>query len=439
MADFRSLLQTVVQRGFCVGCGVCASQCPKNLIIISQTPAGQYTPQLKNGGECTACGRCVSVCPFYFENHNEDFIGEHKFRNNAAFRHTPETGFFTDTFVGYADDKTRINGASGGALSYLLKAMLSNEMIDGIITVEPHNDPRKLFKYTVINSVEGIERCAKSAYYPVELSEVLSVVKKEEKRYVLVGLPCVIKAVELARIQDPTLRKTIVYTLGLVCGQSKTQKYTEYLITQFGVPVESVTKVTYRKKVADRPSSDYAFEIETNDGTTLRKLWSEGVNTVWCNDFFKQKSCYFCDDVFAECADASFMDAWLPPYSTDYRGHSLVIGRNSEITQLFTQSWGFEPIGVNEIIKSQKPALINKRGKSVQLFRTQTKVPVPQTRNFDSIDDSSRFAAFRRKYKNSQLTRSGDDSLVFKSVTRLCKNTIYKRIHRKFIRLISSK
>lgn len=32
------------------------------------------------------------------------------------------------------------------------------------------------------------------------------------------------------------------------------------------------------------------------------------------------RACNYCDDVFAECADVTCMDAWLPEYSQDHRG-----------------------------------------------------------------------------------------------------------------------
>ena len=54
-------------------------------------------------------------------------------------------------------------------------------------------------------------------------------------------------------------------------------------------------------------------------------------------DYFKLNPCNYCDDVFAELADVVFMDAWLPKYSKDPLGHSLVINRNKAFTFIFNQ------------------------------------------------------------------------------------------------------
>ena len=46
---------------------------------------------------------------------------------------------------------------------------------------------------------------------------------------------------------------------------------------------------------------------------------------LWVNEVGGLRSCLFCDDVFAELADATFMDAWLPEYAADRCGTNLVI------------------------------------------------------------------------------------------------------------------
>ena len=44
---------------------------------------------------------------------------------------------------------------------------------------------------------------------------------------------------------------------------------------------------------------------------------------LWHYQYFKHNACNFCDDVFGETADITFMDAWLPEYVRDYKGTSL--------------------------------------------------------------------------------------------------------------------
>jgi hypothetical protein len=63
------------------------------------------------------------------------------------------------------------------------------------------------------------------------------------------------------------------------------------------------------------------------DGTTGNVFWSEGVAEAFINRWFTPNACNFCDDVFAELADITLMDAWLPEYSKDSKGTSLIIVR----------------------------------------------------------------------------------------------------------------
>jgi len=75
-------------------------------------------------------------------------------------------------------------------------------------------------------------------------------------------------------------------------------------------------------------------------------------------------ACDFCDDVFAECADAVFMDAWLPNYSSDWRGHSIMLIRNSDLSSLFSSNdeCYLQSIGINQVVRSQLGVLDDKRG-----------------------------------------------------------------------------
>ena len=89
----------------------------------------------------------------------------------------------------------------------------------------------------------------------------------------------------------------------------------------------------YRSKRYSRTGRDYRAELETDRSVrSVRMLGLFGF--LWVNEVGGLRSCLFCDDVFAELADATFMDAWLPEYQADRRGNNLVISRNAEISSL---------------------------------------------------------------------------------------------------------
>jgi coenzyme F420-reducing hydrogenase beta subunit len=70
--------------------------------------------------------------------------------------------------------------------------------------------------------------------------------------------------------------------------------------------------------------------------------------------------------VFAELADVTFMDAWLPEYSKDSMGTNLVLVRSSEILALIQEGMEkneiyLSTISIEKVIKSQAGVLDLKR------------------------------------------------------------------------------
>jgi len=407
--DFSILKNNVTNSGFCVGCGTCVSMCGHGTIEMRFDTTGKYEPFYSNEESCTACGLCVKVCPFLSENDNEDVIGARKFSESESIHHKAEVGYYLQSYVGYAGYKTRLNGGSGGGLSELLKWLLETDRIDKIVTVESTENPNKLFQYTIIDTAEDVDRCAKSAYYPVELSSVLEQVRKsKDMRYAIVALPCAAKAIELAKKTSAKLKRNILFTFGIVCGQTKTKKYTEFLINEMNIELAQVKSVSYRKKVPDYPSTNYAFKVTQNDNTSTSRMWEDGISNIWINDFAKVNSCNYCDDIFAECSDVVFMDAWLPDYTDDYKGTNLTINRNPQL-EMFFEIGRYTEITIHEIIESQKFGLQSKRGFRELYTKLAEPNTPPQKRNFNTTCTFPVKSIRHKKrcFKWSQETREG--------------------------------
>jgi coenzyme F420-reducing hydrogenase beta subunit len=228
----------------------------------------------------------------------------------------------------------------------------------------------KLFRYAVLSSQEAVSQAAKSAYYPVELSSVVHEIENTDGKCAVVGVPCFLKGLRLAMRTNRRLRNRIGLLAGLVCGQTKSTFYAEYLCTLARGDPRRMTDADFRVKEPTRHASDYGFRAwyVTNQARAVSDTLyrSEGCDEVWNANYFTPTACGFCDDLFAEVADVAFMDAWLPQYVADSRGTSIVLCRSDEVHDLLLRGSdqglvAIEPIEVDRVIQSQAGGLVRKR------------------------------------------------------------------------------
>jgi len=350
----------VVSANLCTGCGLCAALCPEVVLVMQWNRYGEYNPVAVS--PCTTeCGLCLKVCPFADSGENEDTIGERLYGAVPGIQHRSETGYYLTSYVGYSE-KHRPTSASGGMATWLLEALLAERIVDHVICVAPTGDPEKLFAFQVFDTAEEVRTGAGSAYYPVEMSGVIRQVLEVPGRYAVTGLPCFLKAVRLAQQRNKKLRERIVVTVGLVCGQLKSRHFTDYIATLARVRGE-VVGVRYRGKSPDQPASNYHYVFTAADGEEQRIFWNEGISEAWTNRWFTPRACSYCDDVFAECADVTCMDAWLPEYSRDSRGTSLVLVRSPAVREVLERGQGIslDSIPVERVIQSQAGVVAIKR------------------------------------------------------------------------------
>jgi len=356
-----NVIEKIVSNGFCIGCGVCAGICPVNALKIEFNAYGEYNP-IEIGNCLDRCSLCLQACPFYDREKNEDTLARLDFGCIAGIAHRPETGYYLHSYFGYSKVKGhRANGASGGMATWLLESLLEQNVVDAVVCVAPNNDSQKLFRFGIFSDVESVRRSAKSAYYPVEMSEIIRAIIKSKRRYGIIGLPCFIKGLKLATLRNKALRERLIVNVGLVCGQLKSKNYTSYIASLAGLNGK-LKAVNYRGKSTQKPANNFFFHCVDNENRSAKLFWDEGVKNVWVNRWFTPFACNFCDDLFAELADVAVMDAWLPEYSRDYRGTNLVISRNPLISEILEEGEKqgqlvLDNISIEKVIRSQQAAL----------------------------------------------------------------------------------
>jgi coenzyme F420-reducing hydrogenase beta subunit len=147
---------------------------------------------LREGGAIAS-----SVCPFA-AGINENEIAKDLFSAPTGIQHDQYLGYYLKTYVGFVnEDGWRSRGSSGGFVSWLAATLLREGLIDAVVHVKDGPDSEHMYQYAVSHTVEELATGAKSKYYPVEMSQVLTYMKEHDERYLFIGIPCFVKAMRL--------------------------------------------------------------------------------------------------------------------------------------------------------------------------------------------------------------------------------------------------
>ncbi|WP_439554895.1 Coenzyme F420 hydrogenase/dehydrogenase, beta subunit C-terminal domain [Dyadobacter sp.] len=330
----------IIDAGLCIGCGSCVAQAGSGDIRMQFDEFGQLKPAGPQHWLHQDSETFTRTCPFSRGAADEDQIAAEQFGTQEE-KH-PLLGVVESAYVGHVAEKEfRLLGSSGGMVSWVATELLRLGLIDGVAHVVTETDPQtngRYFHYRISTTETEILEGAKSRYHPIEMSEILDLIREKPGKYAVVGIPCFIKAVHLLRREDPVFRERIKFTLGLFCGHMKSARFVESFAWQMHVPSADISRVDYRRKDPSRPANLYTAELTMNNGESTYKDWWHLADGDWGAGFFMNHACNFCDDVVAETADIAFGDAWVEPYSSDGRGTNVVIVRNELISGLVKEA-----------------------------------------------------------------------------------------------------
>lgn len=401
-------LNQIVADGFCVGCGVCAGVCPRANIQMAFDAFGEYKPRPLR--KCPdGCTLCVDSCPHPGNSQiNQNTIGKQLFGKSSSIAHRDDTGYYLRCYEGYSPEH-RTSGASGGLATWFLEQLLIRGKVDSVVCVHPTSNPDKLFEFFIAQDVEQLRTASGSAYYPVEMSTVLRKVLRGQDRYAVIGVPCYLSALSLAEQKIPKLSERVPYRIGLVCGLLPSTRYINAFFESIGIPKTEVASVRFRDKTY-QPSRLKGLSISLKDGGCYRT--DQRADFYWSTGLVTPTACMFCDDIFAETAHITFMDAWLPEYIDLHYGTSLALVRDTLCASIIDEAIQDGMISIRHsniarLVQSQKGRISSKRRYlKYRIYLAQRwNIPHPIVREFPTeklspLEKVRVIATFLRQQKN---------------------------------------
>ena len=317
----------------CSGCGACSVICPRSCIEIIENETGELRPVVSN--DCVNCGRCISVCPF--ENHID------------------LSADFEKCYIGVAEEYEP-NSSSGGVALWFFNKLLLKGIVDSVICVSAKDDSNQLFDYIECHTSEELKACRGSAYYPVSFGEILGKIN-DNNRIAIIGVPCFVNAIRNLMKSDSSILERVVCVAGLVCGHMPNKRMVDCLAWSQNKTRSDIVSCDFRLKDSERPAWDYGVKLKFNDGSEYGSFGSDDFGFLFWKRLFSQECCNHCSDVFANNADITFMDAWLPEYKEEKNGTSMIICRNSDfarvLDELSSDGW-IKEVELSKSIEAQK-------------------------------------------------------------------------------------
>lgn len=278
--SYRNLKDEVWDKGLCSGCGACVAVCPADALCFGES--GRERCPL-NIGYCkealdeVPCGACYYVCP------------------RTGKQESPELGPYQQIVSAKAaiDIPRR---QSGGAVTAILVNALEEGLIDAVVSVSEDHWTLKPSSVVITSSHELIHQAGSRYNWWVPLVAALktAVIEKKYRRIAVIGVPCVVQALQNIRNSHHDLLlpfgRSIRLVIGLFC--TETFDYSALvegkLRKEYGIETWKIDRLDIRGK----------FEVRMKDGSSLSLPMQELETTV-------RQGCHYCLDLTAVSSDLS--------------------------------------------------------------------------------------------------------------------------------------
>lgn len=333
-------VRNIAKYDLCVGCGFCSDICPKHCIDIVHRN-GAFKPHISN--DCINCGLCLKICP----GEGIELMKTQKelFSKCDNILYDKYGGYYINSYSGYSTNwENRYHGASGGLVTEVLLFLIRKKIIDGAVIVHYSSQNAIRPEVFIARTEEEIVNSRSSKYVTVAFSGIISeILKTENEKFVIVGLPCIIQGLRKYEKQYKKLKEKIIGHFALYCSSSKTTISQDYLLHRFNIKTQDIKYFSYRDEGC---LGSMIFKGKNNE--EIKKI-SYLAYFKPMRGFFNMKRCSMCNDHYGELSDISFGDIHVGNYIKDKVGISSCIIREPFWNNILEEMANKNLIEINEI------------------------------------------------------------------------------------------
>ena len=297
----------VYKHDMCLGCGLCTLA--NNVIMVQRH--GRYLPSVLVDNEIIE-----NSCPARGYNIKEE---GHKLFGNVNYRY--EIGYYRRLCLAHSTDNEILeNASSGGVMTQIAHYLLSNKLVDGVISNKfVYNENVVRTETFIAYSLEQLLEGQGSKYCPTSTLSILTKLEKG-KKYLLIGTPCQIAGFRKYAAQRPEINQQIPYTIANFCGGYRDFRELDYFVKDIA-HIENVH--SFRHRGGGQPGS---MRIIGKNGEIFQYPYPKYAKL---SSFVKNERCTLCMDATGELADFSCGDAWLDSRDNT-AAWSIIVARSLE-------------------------------------------------------------------------------------------------------------